>query len=67
MKSFHVDEVDLDHDLGDFDEDGEEYTGYDVLLWMVENNVRPEKINVHTANPVAREYMELLARKFLDG
>ena len=66
MTVFHVDEVELDHDLGDFDENGKERTGYDVLLWMVENQIKPEKIGVHTADPVAKIDMELLVRKFLE-
>lgn len=49
-----VEEISLDHDLGD-DKRG---TGYDVLEWIeaevVLNGFRPPKIKVHSANPPAR-------------
>lgn len=56
-----VDEISLDHDLGD-DEDG---TGYSVLValerwaaagWLDE--YIPEKITVHSANSVGRRKMQ---------
>jgi len=52
-----VDELSLDHDLGD-DERG---TGYDVVLWIEEavalRGFQPPKITVHSANSSAREKM----------
>ncbi|MCU6499575.1 hypothetical protein LPN04_17410 [Rugamonas sp. A1-17] len=52
-----VDELSLDHDLGD-DERG---TGYDVVLWIEEavalRGFRSPKITVHSANSSAREKM----------
>jgi hypothetical protein len=52
-----VDELSLDHDLGD-DERG---TGYDVVLWIEEavalHGFKPPKIKVHSANSSAREKM----------
>ncbi|MDD2721875.1 MAG: hypothetical protein PHH47_11270 [Gallionella sp.] len=52
-----VEEISLDHDLGD-DERG---TGYDVILWVEEavalRNFSPPKITVHSANSSAREKM----------
>jgi hypothetical protein len=49
-----VDEVSLDHDLGDDEMYG---TGYDVLKWLEEqvatNNYDPPQIFIHSANPVA--------------
>ena len=58
LKSGNVEEISLDHDLGD-DERG---TGYDVLLWLEEqvvvNGFRPPKIRVHSANSSARHKME---------
>lgn len=52
-----VEEVSLDHDLGD-DERG---TGYDVILWVEEAVVlrgfAPPKISVHSANSSAAERM----------
>lgn len=54
-----VDEISLDHDLGD-DERG---TGYDVVLWIEEavatKGFRPPEIRVHSANSSARQKMEL--------
>ncbi len=53
-----VDEISLDHDLGN-DKRG---TGYDVITWMeqavIERGLIPPKINIHSANPVARRHME---------
>jgi hypothetical protein len=53
-----VDDLSLDHDLGD-DEHG---TGYDVLLWLEEAVVTrgfvPPRIRVHSANVSARQKME---------
>ena len=54
-----VTEISLDHDLGD-DERG---TGYDVLLWIEEavavREFTPPLMRVHSANPSARQKMEL--------
>lgn len=46
-----IDEVSLDHDLGGDD------TGFKVLDWMIENEVWPQELTIHTANPVARKRM----------
>lgn len=58
LKRGGVEEISLDHDLGD-DERG---TGYDVVLWIEEavytQNFIPPIIAVHSANPSAREKME---------
>jgi hypothetical protein len=52
-----VDELSLDHDLGDDDRG----TGYDVVLWIEEavalRGFKPPKIKVHSANSSAREKM----------
>ena len=54
-----VDEISLDHDLGD-DVRG---TGYDVIGWIEEqvvtNDFVPPVIRVHSANISARQKMEL--------
>ena len=59
LKTNSVQEISLDHDLGD-DERG---TGYDVVLWIEEavaiNNFVPPIIKVHSANSSARAKMEL--------
>jgi len=57
-----VEELSLDHDLGLWDEDGREQTGYDVLIWIEEQVVlhgfRPPSLTVHSANSAARIRME---------
>ena len=59
LKIGEVTEISLDHDLGD-DEHG---TGYDVVLWIEEavltRGFIPPVIKVHSANPSARQKMEL--------
>ncbi len=58
LKQGVVEELSLDHDLGD-DEHG---TGYDVILWIeravVEVGFKPPRIKVHSANISARQKME---------
>jgi len=58
LKTGEVEEISLDHDLGD-DERG---TGYDVVLWIEEavftTDFVPPKIRVHSANSSARDKME---------
>ena len=53
-----VEELSLDHDLGDDDRG----TGYDVILWIEEaalsRGFKPPRIKVHSANPAARARME---------
>lgn len=46
-----IDEVSLDHDLGGDD------TGMKVLNWMIEHEVWPEELTIHTSNPPARKQM----------
>ncbi|MCP4159251.1 MAG: hypothetical protein GY760_04190 [Deltaproteobacteria bacterium] len=58
LKTGKVEEISLDHDLGD-DKHG---TGYDVVLWIEEAVVTkgfiPPKMKVHSANSSARLKME---------
>lgn len=59
-----VDEMSLDHDLGD-DSRG---TGYDVLRWLEEQVFLgkmdpPNRIVVHSANPVAQTRMRDTIRR----
>jgi ribosomal protein S18 acetylase RimI-like enzyme len=57
LESGQVEELSLDHDLGD-DERG---TGYDVVLWIEEavilRGFKPPKMAVHSANSSARDKM----------
>lgn len=69
MRKFRVTEMSLDHDLGMCSEcmqgfDGTALTchhmktGYDFVLWMVENEQWPEVMPmVHSMNPVGRMNM----------
>lgn len=56
LKTYDVNEISLDHDLGT------EETGYDVLLWIEEQvaltGYRPPEIKIHTSNSSARIKME---------
>ncbi len=58
LKQGGVQELSLDHDLGD-DDHG---TGYDVVLWIeravATQGFKPPKIQIHSANSAAREKME---------
>jgi len=58
LEGGEVEEISLDHDLGD-DERG---TGYDVILWIeravVESGFQPPAMKVHSANTSARQKME---------
>jgi len=59
LKTGNVEEISLDHDLGN-DKRG---TGYDVVLWIEEQVVisgfRPPKIHVHSGNVSAKKKMLL--------
>jgi hypothetical protein len=59
LQTGNVDEISLDHDLGN-DEQG---TGYDVILWIEEavaaRGFHAPKIFVHSSNVSARIKMEL--------
>ena len=59
LKTGQVQEISLDHDLGN-DERG---TGYDVVLWVEEavmtRGFVPPRMSVHSANSSARKKMEL--------
>ncbi len=58
-------ELSLDHDLGCF-EDGREYTGYDILVWLEARQAAgepvPPLIHVHSANPVGVQRMQTVIR-----
>jgi hypothetical protein len=58
LQEGRVEEISLDHDLGDDDRG----TGYDVVLWVeravVERGFVPPLMRVHSANSSARAKME---------
>jgi hypothetical protein len=51
-------EISFDHDLGGDD------TTRPVMLWLIENDVWPDRIYVHTANPVGRQWLAGMARRY---
>ncbi|AZS51504.1 hypothetical protein DM558_12315 [Entomomonas moraniae] len=59
LKKGNVEEISLDHDLGDDDKGN----GYDVLLWIERavflNGFIAPVINIHSANISARHKMEM--------
>ena len=60
LETGKVEKISLDHDLGD-DERG---TGYDVLMWIEDavgsSDFKPPRVmHLHTANPSARQRMQL--------
>lgn len=61
-----IQEISLDHDLGFFDDNGKEITGYDVLTWIEQFHfvVKPVKfrILIHSANIVGVERMEAIKK-----
>ena len=62
LESNNVEEVSLDHDLGDKDHDPEQ-TGYTVLLHIEskvvwDDTYHAPQIHIHTANSAARPRME---------
>ena len=63
LKSGKIDEVSLDHDLGEGDDPEVDVgTGYDIAVWIeakAHDGTLPRLVwNVHSANPVGRQKME---------
>lgn len=58
--------ISLDHDLSDFRSDGREMTGYDVLMWIVEEIENGRAFNfcveVHSQNVVRAPIMKEIIR-----
>ena len=62
LEIIDFEEISFDHDLGGDD------TTRRVVLWMIENDKRAEKYNVHSANPVGVEWLEGMIERYLkDG
>jgi hypothetical protein len=55
------DEISFDHDLGGDD------TSRRVMTWLVENDYWPQRIFIHTANPVGRQWLLGTARRYAPG
>jgi len=56
-----IEVIDCDHDLGDYAKDGGD--GIKLLDWLVENK-KFYPIKLHTMNPVGRENMERMIRRY---
>lgn len=57
LSSKQINILSLDHDLG-LDFDGNlALTGYDIVKYICENNIKIKKIYIHTDNVVGRENM----------
>lgn len=68
----NVDILSLDHDLGEDETGNLRKTGYDLVKYICENNIKVNKIYLHTDNVVGKENMfETLEsckrRGFIDG
>ena len=58
LSKFRWDELYLDHDLSDFEDDG---NGHDIMQWLsLRPRCWPGKIIFVTANPLGRVKMELV-------
>lgn len=53
--------LDLDHDLGDYAEDGGD--GIELVKWLAETK-RFYPISLHTMNPVGRDNMKALIERY---
>jgi hypothetical protein len=58
--------VSFDHDLGGTFVGNHliEDTSRPVLTWMIENDMWPDEIRIHTINPVGREWLEGTAKRY---
>lgn len=53
--------IDLDHDLG------EDKTGYDICKYIIENNIKLDRVYLHTSNPVGRYNMKQLLERYTNN
>lgn len=61
LKEGNIDTLLLDHDLACFDEEGNELTGYKVMLFLEEHpEYLPKRILLVTSNPVGRGKMQVV-------
>lgn len=64
LKAGKIDTLLLDHDLGCFDDEGNELTGYKVMLFLEEHpEYLPNRIVLVTSNPVGRAKMQTVIDK----
>lgn len=68
--TFHgmPDYISFDHDIASYDENGIELTGLDaakfVVNYCINNNIECPDFNVHSANPVGADNINLLLTNF---
>lgn len=54
----------LDHDLGSYNDDGQEMTGYSVVCWLEENTeYLPKHIQCVSSSPVGRQRINMVINK----
>lgn len=64
LKEGNIDTLLLDHDLASFDEEGNELTGYKIMVFLEENpEFLPKRILLVTSNPVGRANMQRVIDK----
>lgn len=64
LKEGNIDTLLLDHDLACFDDEGNELTGYKIMLFLEEHpEYLPNKILLVTSNPVGRAKMQTVIDK----
>ena len=70
LEAHEYEAISLDHDLGCFEPiTKREYTGYDVVYWLVEHKFAggyvPTTYKVHSANPVGAKNMTDMIERYL--
>ena len=64
LKAGNVETLLLDHDLACFDEEGNELTGYKIMIFLEEHpEYLPKQILLVTSNPVGRAKMQTVIDK----
>lgn len=64
LESFDdIDEVALDHDLGELP-GGVEHNTRPIVFWFIENGIWPDKITVHSSNPPGKEWLEQMIERY---
>lgn len=58
VKHIEVTDLSLDHDLGGDD------TTRPVVMWMWENDCWPQRVVCHSSNPVGREWIEGMVKRY---
>lgn len=61
LNTYKFNAIDLDHDLG------EDKTGYDICKYIIENNIKLDRVYIHTSNPVGRYNMKQLLERYTNN